>query len=633
MATTNLIINPSWETSTAGWTASNLATYERTSSNVRFGRWCCHIADTVSGDTEHFTADYVAVTAGLTYTASAHLRKAVANGAYTGRMNIVWAADGTTLSVSAGELPAGNVTEWTRVTLTATAPATANRAYLRFTDNGITAGDWEMWIDGVQFEEGSAATDYFDGDLPGCAWTGTRHASTSTRTVAVNTNPLLVITDGTTYVDLMAGTDYSVEEDGWAPVIAPLRRSVLGGAGPYADVVETIPLHVFGATVSACLANVAALARLLDQAERLSRGEVVSPVKIYYRPLNSPLLVQALIVGRGPDDQTAGVQHRADYLMGTVTKMLRVQLQFRRRGLWLEPPETTLDSGPGQIPAPLHLLFGSTLEIPSPVRVTVTVPTDAGVADYTLLWASWIGMDRIKAVDTDPMASGLTGFAAVDDAAHLAYGTKVLRYTPASTAMAASATRGLGFSGNVKRVALYAAVRNNSGSATWLITAGVFGLNPTPVYTPAVPINVAHTNPRIVFLGVVALPERARDINLNVQASTTAGPPTLDIDYIVALDVTDDQAGALYVTNPAAGTALTVDTQPLLSTVAAVTKTTASGSVPMSYVGDPFIAVSGTQLWVSLLAVEGAYWRPQTGGSLDSVDAIATFWRAHTAPE
>jgi len=58
-----------------------------------------------------------------------------------------------------------------------------------------TSGDNAFWLnDGFQYERSEYATDYCDGSQPGCRWTGTPHASTSTREARTGTT-----------IDLLAG--------------------------------------------------------------------------------------------------------------------------------------------------------------------------------------------------------------------------------------------------------------------------------------------------------------------------------------------------------------------------------------------------------------------------------------------
>jgi hypothetical protein len=109
------------------------------------------------------------------------------------------------------------------------------------------------------------------------------------------------LTDGTTTIDLNDGLAYGVPYDQWRPAVGGLRDDALGGYSPYTDVREEIPLHVRGATPEQALERVAALAKLLDQAERWARGERVAAVQLWYSPTNSKLggWLKAAVLGRG----------------------------------------------------------------------------------------------------------------------------------------------------------------------------------------------------------------------------------------------------------------------------------------------------------------------------------------------
>jgi hypothetical protein len=184
-AGTNLVVNPSWESGVANWTNSNLTTYERVTTKSAFGAYSAHIADTVSAGAEYLYSDAITVTAGTTYTLSLYVQKAVTNTTDTGTVLIRWRdAGAATISDDTYTLTAGDLTSWTKVVLTATAPASSVTALIIVNDTGIASGDWEMWLDGVQFEAAAYATSYIDGDQDGCEWTGTAHASTSTRDAA-----------------------------------------------------------------------------------------------------------------------------------------------------------------------------------------------------------------------------------------------------------------------------------------------------------------------------------------------------------------------------------------------------------------------------------------------------------------
>ena len=85
--------------------------------------------------------------------------------------------------------------------------------------------------------------------------------------MAVQTYPYLVITDGTTTVTLLDGsngaTNFPLKRDGWAPAIAGLRTSPLAGQTPYEDVTEQMLIEINGSTAANALANLVTLRKLL----------------------------------------------------------------------------------------------------------------------------------------------------------------------------------------------------------------------------------------------------------------------------------------------------------------------------------------------------------------------------------
>lgn len=152
---------------------------------------------------------------------------------------------------------------------------------------------------------------------------------------------ILRLTDGTTTLDLMDITNYGVPYNAWTPKVARRRRSQMGGNGPYENVIEEIPLHVRGASAAAALANLAALAEMLDQAERWSLGEDVAAVWLQYQPTNSTGdVVQAVVVGDAGDLPLVGLSPRvndaANYEIEGIT------LYLERRGLWLAQSSANL---------------------------------------------------------------------------------------------------------------------------------------------------------------------------------------------------------------------------------------------------------------------------------------------------
>src|SRR5512139_3583418 len=120
----------------------------------------------------------------------------------------------------------------------------------------------------------------------------------------------LAVSDGTTTCTIADGaggaTSYRLKYGGWAPEVAPLRKSTLGGRGPYAEVIETLTLNIHGSSAADAYAKLQTLNTLLDQAERHARGEQVTAVVLKYSPdsatvSSSASPLQARIVGRAAE--------------------------------------------------------------------------------------------------------------------------------------------------------------------------------------------------------------------------------------------------------------------------------------------------------------------------------------------
>jgi hypothetical protein len=165
-AATNLCVNPSAVKDTTGATNTSLTLLERqTALPARLDGF-----DTAYHATGNAASDYVswavAVTSGATGVFSAWVY--VVSG--TVRLE-AWNAT-PALNASSATITAGS---WARVNLTFTPTTTATYT---FRVNQSAAGTSEFYVTGVQI---GPADPFFDGDLPGCYWTGTRANSASFR--------------------------------------------------------------------------------------------------------------------------------------------------------------------------------------------------------------------------------------------------------------------------------------------------------------------------------------------------------------------------------------------------------------------------------------------------------------------
>jgi hypothetical protein len=69
-----------------------------------------------------------------------------------------------------------------------------------------------------------------------------------------------------------------LETNSWQTNVARRRQSVLGGSGPYNDVVETFKVTIFGASEAACLQTYHDLVLRLDDAALFEQGKQAIPV-------------------------------------------------------------------------------------------------------------------------------------------------------------------------------------------------------------------------------------------------------------------------------------------------------------------------------------------------------------------
>lgn len=185
--TTNLCRNPSFETNVSLWgyiqadlardtvTAFSGSASMEVTRNTAAGYFSCY-----------YTTEAASVAPGDVLTISARVKGTVSlpNFAIDGNWKDSSSANvGSALLSTAVTIPTG---EWTYIIFTTpAAPALTDRVTIAFTQRQSgTIGD-AFFIDCVQIEKKAYATSYCDGSLgTGYSWSGTAHASASTRTGA-----------------------------------------------------------------------------------------------------------------------------------------------------------------------------------------------------------------------------------------------------------------------------------------------------------------------------------------------------------------------------------------------------------------------------------------------------------------
>lgn len=166
---TNLVRNPSLETSTSGWTADNGATLARTTSKSRRGVYSLQV--TPSGVANSGAHTSATLTSGITYYASIDV------WGYAGDPYRFYLSDGGSNTSAITSITGDG--EWHRYEVSYTVPSGGTyNLYVQRTTGGSLQ---PFYIDGAMI--GRYHETYIDGDQPGCSWNGTLHSSTSTRSV------------------------------------------------------------------------------------------------------------------------------------------------------------------------------------------------------------------------------------------------------------------------------------------------------------------------------------------------------------------------------------------------------------------------------------------------------------------
>jgi hypothetical protein len=192
---TNLVTNPSFEMDTTGWFGSNTSSVlSRISTDSVFGTSCLQIQRiTTSGNLGAQVASGAAGAAGTmsvipgnAYSWSAWVKTSVLRSC---DVQIEWqTSGGVALSIDQASATSVSPGIWTRLSLTATAPASS--ALVRAVVRILSADVNEIgYVDAAVFEQSSTLQPYFDGTsrdgsirMVTQAWNGTANASTSTIT-------------------------------------------------------------------------------------------------------------------------------------------------------------------------------------------------------------------------------------------------------------------------------------------------------------------------------------------------------------------------------------------------------------------------------------------------------------------
>lgn len=185
-AITNLCSNPSFETNTTGWTHNDSnasGSMTRVSYFAHTGAYALQLYNANSNEDDYATFGLTGIAASTTYTVSAYVWvTAYSAAALSNRGLYVYDSANPGTTAQSTTITAGT-SGWVRHTVAVTTTASPGTLTVRL----YAPQAWTYW-DAVQIEQTSYPTPYSDGSLgSGHTWSGTAHASSSSRTAATLT--------------------------------------------------------------------------------------------------------------------------------------------------------------------------------------------------------------------------------------------------------------------------------------------------------------------------------------------------------------------------------------------------------------------------------------------------------------
>ncbi|HEU5013949.1 MAG TPA: hypothetical protein VFT66_15620 [Roseiflexaceae bacterium] len=362
----------------------------------------------------------------------------------------------------------------------------------------------------------------------------------------------LQLTDGTTTLDLVDGTNYQLQTGGWAPYVARRRRALVGGLGVYTDADEAITIDVYGATGAALHSNLAALSQMLDAADAWQDGSG-APVLLRCLPQGSTAAVWEAVVIGAPDADTVLTLPATynDVLMAYT--VAGVQLTIRHRP-WLAPAETSTSS-PGINSNVITLAFSTSAALPSPLGISMDGIFGSGTAGratstiVTSLLAVTGSVNQIAVMNAKDGVSSAP-FTTVVDTSRASRSGTVARYTPPDTLFhALTVMPPSGFRTNSNRVvSVYATVRANTLTPQFQLRASGYDQNAVSAFSDKVTLDAVLVpkvlTPQMAYLGTFTLSAGLDTFQIEVACDTISSGLTLDIDAI-ALIALDDVTGRI----------------------------------------------------------------------------------------
>jgi prepilin-type N-terminal cleavage/methylation domain-containing protein len=171
---TNLFTNPNLETNATNWSNNAMYTGLRTQINGSYVFQATRNTATSATAIYISTTTPIAVTPGMTYTASATVTSSVDTSALSLRLRL----NNTTTDFAVGSAPSITAGVPTRLTVSGVVPSGTTSASIAMYSATGAVNDVQT-VDNVMFTVGTYAYTYADGSTAGWSWSGTTNGSTS----------------------------------------------------------------------------------------------------------------------------------------------------------------------------------------------------------------------------------------------------------------------------------------------------------------------------------------------------------------------------------------------------------------------------------------------------------------------
>lgn len=407
-----------------------------------------------------------------------------------------------------------------------------------------------------------------------------------------------LITDEWAFADLSSkdGGEYALVE--YAPVVAPLRISRLGGSGSYDEVAETLTVHCLGSTPSAAVAAYERLIGALDIAARWLDEEADNVIQVRVRTIESTVgELAAVVLGAMPGEPPASVSATWDQGLG-MWAVRNVALRFRRRGLWLNPTQDTATSSTvayGELMT--ATLANQATASPCIARVRGVTGGASGVNGYVMLGAAADQFSILNAKD-----GGLAGGVGVADGGTNSRSGTIVRFTAASGATSMFVSFSISsFPARFKRLHVFCNL-NNSNTSVWSIFASHFF--PPPYSETDVTLTKAlptlNNRTRYFYLGALSTIEAWNSILVRLTCiDAPSYPRTIEMDTIVLVGEDDSTGLIAFADIDVAVSDLTLNPRALSAPSPLVSQNnsgTGAFQGPLTATGDAYIQQRGANL-------------------------------------